>query len=139
VRELENTIERAVALETGPEISANVLPDRVARAVGLGGLNGHGETPQFPPEGIDFERAICDTEKGYLQAALEKSNGCGPRRRTAKDQLPFVPALREEAQFVICVAAVRFLLRPIAQHDVKGRAQVGHMRETIREDAKRRK
>ena len=75
VRELENTIERAVALETESEVSAGVLPDRVAGSIaGLCG-NGHGETPQFPPEGVDFERVICDTEKRYLQAALEKSNG----------------------------------------------------------------
>jgi two-component system, NtrC family, response regulator PilR len=76
VRELENTIERAVALESGPEISTGVLPDRVAgSAAGLGNVNGHVETPQFPAEGIDFERVICDTEKRYLQAALEKSDG----------------------------------------------------------------
>jgi len=75
VRELENTIERAVALETGPEISAGVLPDRVAGSIAALSGNGHSETPQFPAEGIDFERVICDTEKRYLQAALEKSNG----------------------------------------------------------------
>ena len=76
VRELENTIERAVALESGPEISTSVLPDRVAGSVsGLGNVNGHVETPQFPAEGIDFERVICETEKRYLQAALEKSEG----------------------------------------------------------------
>jgi two-component system response regulator PilR (NtrC family) len=76
VRELENTIERAVALETGPEISAAVLPDRVAGSVAaLGGLNGQGEHLQFPPEGIDFELVVCDTEKRYLQAALEKADG----------------------------------------------------------------
>jgi two-component system, NtrC family, response regulator PilR len=80
VRELENTIERAVALESGPEISTSVLPDRVAGSVaGLGSLNGHAEASQFPPEGIDFERVVSDTEKRYLQAALEKSDGVRTR------------------------------------------------------------
>jgi len=76
VRELENTIERAVALESGTEISANVLPERVAGSVvGLGALGGQIEASQFPPEGIDFERVIWDTEKRYLQAALGKADG----------------------------------------------------------------
>jgi two-component system, NtrC family, response regulator PilR len=76
VRELENTIERAVALESGPEISTGVLPDRVAGiapANSNGGANG--DAVAFPAEGVDFERVIAATEKRYLQAALEKSDG----------------------------------------------------------------
>jgi len=76
VRELENTIERAVALESGTEISLSVLPDRVTGSIaGLNGLGGLAEAPQFPAEGIDFEKVIWDTEKHYLQAALEKADG----------------------------------------------------------------
>jgi two-component system response regulator PilR (NtrC family) len=76
VRELENTIERAVALESGTEISVSVLPDRVTGSIaGLNGLGGLAEAPQFPAEGIDFEKVIWDTEKHYLQAALEKADG----------------------------------------------------------------
>jgi two-component system, NtrC family, response regulator PilR len=76
VRELENTIERAVALESGPEISVGVLPDRMVGSVEvLGPLTGQTEVPQFPAEGIDFEQVICETEKRYLQAALEKADG----------------------------------------------------------------
>ena len=76
VRELENTIERAVALESGPEISVGVLPDRlVASVLAPGPLTGQAEVPQFPAEGIDFEQVICETEKRYLQAALEKADG----------------------------------------------------------------
>ena len=77
VRELENTIERAVALETGAEISPGVLPDRVVGS--LGGPSGLLVEPQFPPEGIDFERVVCETEKRYLHAALEKSDGVRTR------------------------------------------------------------
>jgi two-component system response regulator PilR (NtrC family) len=29
----------------------------------------------FPPEGLDFEKVIAETERRYLQAALQKSNG----------------------------------------------------------------
>src|SRR6201998_1991906 len=76
VRELENTLERAVALESGADISVAVLPDRVAGssaafAAALGQPNG----VQIPAEGIDFERVVAETEKRYLQAALEKAGG----------------------------------------------------------------
>jgi len=76
VRELENTMERAVALETSGEISLRVLPDRIAgysSTVALGGGN-VSEAP-FPAEGIDFEKEIAETERRYLQAALEKASG----------------------------------------------------------------
>jgi len=76
VRELENTMERAVALEAGTEISTAVLPERIA---GAGSATSEARTfaegVTFPPEGIDFERVVAETEKRYLQAALDKSNG----------------------------------------------------------------
>jgi two-component system, NtrC family, response regulator PilR len=76
VRELENTIERAVALESGQEISLAVLPDRVAgNALALSPVLGEQENVQIPAEGVDFERVIAETEKRYLQVALEKSGG----------------------------------------------------------------
>jgi two-component system, NtrC family, response regulator PilR len=76
VRELENTIERAVALESGPEISLAVLPDRVAgSSSAFGAAMGGALTVQIPPEGVDFERVVADTEKRYLQAALDKAGG----------------------------------------------------------------
>ena len=76
VRELENTIERAVALESGREISVAVLPDRVigASAALSAGL-GQQDSFQLPAEGVDFERVIAETEKRYLQAALERAGG----------------------------------------------------------------
>jgi two-component system, NtrC family, response regulator PilR len=76
VRELENTMERAVALETQGEVSLRVLPDKIAGYSGGGGLaaaeNGG---PAFPAEGIDFEKELAETERRYLQAALEKTQG----------------------------------------------------------------
>ena len=76
VRELENTIERAVALESGPEISVGVLPDRMTGLAGAAtAAGGQVESPAFPPEGVDFERVMAETEKRYLKAALEKADG----------------------------------------------------------------
>src|SRR5438552_679539 len=76
VRELENTMERAVALETTNEISLRVLPDRIAGYAGPNSMashNGHG--PEFPVEGVDFEKEIAEAERRYIAAALEKSEG----------------------------------------------------------------
>jgi two-component system response regulator PilR (NtrC family) len=76
VRELENTMERAVALETSGEVSLRVLPDRIAGYSGGATLAGsEGGLAAFPPEGVDFEKEIAETERRYLQAALEKTHG----------------------------------------------------------------
>jgi len=75
VRELENTIERAVALESDREITVGVLPDRIASGWGGGGLPASMGEAQIPAEGVDFERVVAETEKRYLQAALEKAGG----------------------------------------------------------------
>src|ERR1700704_1954979 len=63
VREPENTMERAVALETGREISLRVLPDRIAGSLGIS-LSGAPVGPkiEIPPEGLDFEKEIADAE-----------------------------------------------------------------------------
>jgi two-component system, NtrC family, response regulator PilR len=80
VRELENTIERAVALESGAEISTTVLPDRIAGASTVSlPLPGDSTAFAFPAEGIDFDGVIAETEKRYLQLALEKADGVRTR------------------------------------------------------------
>jgi len=75
VRELENTMERAVALETSGEITLRVLPDRIAGYSGNATLAGANGASGFPAEGVDFEKEIAETERRYLQGALEKSHG----------------------------------------------------------------
>jgi two-component system, NtrC family, response regulator PilR len=76
VRELENTIERAVALESGSEISTTVLPDRISGATLVAvSLPGESAAFVFPAEGIDFEGVMAETEKRYVRAALDKSDG----------------------------------------------------------------
>src|SRR5215471_15892825 len=76
VRELENSMERAVALENTSEISLRVLPDRVAGYVTVPALSSEGGSVEaLPAEGIDFEKALAETERRYLQAALQRAHG----------------------------------------------------------------
>jgi two-component system response regulator PilR (NtrC family) len=70
VRELENAIERAVALETGQEISLSSLPALVSR------VSAPAPTSNLlPEEGLDLEKHIQEQEKAYLLAALDRSQG----------------------------------------------------------------
>jgi two-component system response regulator PilR (NtrC family) len=73
-------MERAVALETGREISLRVLPDRIAGYSGAS-FNGApgGQMTEFPSEGIDFEKQIAEAERRYLQGALAKAEGVRTR------------------------------------------------------------
>jgi len=74
VRELENMIERAVALSNGSTIDASDLPEiRPSRHV-------H-ETPDFPADGVDLDRLITDYERSWVMRALEQSGG--KRKRAA--------------------------------------------------------
>jgi two-component system response regulator PilR (NtrC family) len=75
VRELENTIERAVALETTGEVTLRVLPDRIAGYSGSSTGGGAETATAFPTDGVDFEKEVAETERKYLQAALERTNG----------------------------------------------------------------
>jgi two-component system, NtrC family, response regulator PilR len=80
VRELENTMERAVALESGREISLRVLPDRIAGYSGTSSSGAIGAPSDgFPAEGVDFEKVIADTERRYLQLALDRAQGIRTR------------------------------------------------------------
>jgi two-component system response regulator PilR (NtrC family) len=81
VRELENTIERSVALETGGMISASVLPERVTRPADTAraAAQGTNHRPLLPEGGMDLERHLQDTERAFILAALEKSDGVGTR------------------------------------------------------------
>jgi len=85
VRELENTIERSVALETGPMISVEVLPEKVSRKSGESGAvtaarsnSGNGNV-HVPEGGIDLEKHIQEMERAYIVSALEACDGVGTR------------------------------------------------------------
>jgi two-component system response regulator PilR (NtrC family) len=76
VRQLENTIERAVALETGEELRAE-LPSEKAKVRAAAAGAGPGAVPSsgaLSAEGIDMEKYVADVERSLLQSALAQSN-----------------------------------------------------------------
>jgi len=74
VRQLENTIERAVAMETGNELRVDLEADRPrARAVAASS-NGH-SSPDVPSDGIDFEKYVAGVERSLIESALQQSGG----------------------------------------------------------------
>ncbi len=65
-----------MALESGPEISVTVLPERIAMSKGEEtAASIASSAAEFPAEGVDFEAVLAGTEKHYIQAALEKADG----------------------------------------------------------------
>ena len=79
IRELENAIERAIALETGTVVEGSSLPENI-----------RGATSQFssvipadiPPEGINLENIVDEIEKDLLVKALDKTGWV--KKRAAK-------------------------------------------------------
>ncbi len=78
VRQLENTIERAVALEMTEELHVEIpterqknKPNAAAAAAGAGG-NG---MVTMSASGIDMEAYVADLERSLLQQALKQSDG----------------------------------------------------------------
>jgi two-component system response regulator PilR (NtrC family) len=99
VRQLENTVERAVALETTNELHVEVpaeVPRARAAAAGANGTNGNGQNgtssssiqglpapPQWiPVDGIDLERYIASMERSLIQSALRQSDGVQTKAAT---------------------------------------------------------
>jgi two-component system response regulator PilR (NtrC family) len=82
VRQLENTIERAVALEVG-EVLHVELPLEKSKSNGTAnGAVSHrqnGDGFHLPAEGVDMERHIASLERQMLQSALEQSKGVQTR------------------------------------------------------------
>jgi two-component system response regulator PilR (NtrC family) len=74
IRELENVIERAVVLTSGPRIGADLMPDHVRRTPPF-------QIPQFvvPAEGISFKDVITDFEKRLIESTLEAAGGVQKR------------------------------------------------------------
>jgi len=77
VRQLENTIERAVALETAEELRVEIPVERAkARAAAAGaGFSGSLGGPAVSAEGLDMEQYLADIEISLLKSALAQSNG----------------------------------------------------------------
>jgi two-component system response regulator PilR (NtrC family) len=85
VRQLENTVERAVALESSEELRVELPAERPktrAAAAGAGAYAGPGLSIPAGcvlPEGVDMEKYVADIEKSLLQSALAQSNGVQTR------------------------------------------------------------
>jgi two-component system response regulator PilR (NtrC family) len=76
VRELENVLERAVALSSSAVIGSSDLPDERPNRQAP-------EVPaQFPTEGVDLERLVSDYEREWVTRALEQAGGV--RKRAAQ-------------------------------------------------------
>jgi two-component system response regulator PilR (NtrC family) len=88
IRELENVIERAVALEPLAAITVASLPDNLlssadappARPVATAGAAvaagaASAMVPLFPAEGFDLERHVQGIEREYLAEALRRADG----------------------------------------------------------------
>jgi two-component system response regulator PilR (NtrC family) len=74
IRELENVIERAVALEQTPVI----LPDSLSPVV-RGGTPGPGGAIDLPDTGFHLEEHVQQIERGYITEALRRAGGVQSR------------------------------------------------------------
>jgi len=82
VRQLENAIERAVALETGEELDVELPVERArARAAAAGAGTDSISVPAGAvlPEGMDMEKYVAEIERTLLKSALQQSNGVQTR------------------------------------------------------------
>jgi DNA-binding NtrC family response regulator len=79
VRQLENTIERALALSPGrSQIELSDLPPEVQQAAAAGSF----DEPWFPEAGLDFESYISGIELSLIKRSLERT--AGNKRQAAK-------------------------------------------------------
>ena len=79
VRQPENTVERAVALETGEELRIELPAERPKTRAAAAGAVVNGSSGAVLPDGVDMEKYVADIEKSLLQAALNQSNGVQTR------------------------------------------------------------
>ncbi len=73
IRELENVIERAVALERTPTILPESLPLQVQGP--RGATQAPGDVSSLPEGGFDLEEHVQNVERRYLAQALERAGG----------------------------------------------------------------
>jgi two-component system, NtrC family, response regulator PilR len=78
VRQLENTVERAVALEMTDELHVELPSERPkarAAAAGASGAASEVAAGAVLPEGVGMEGYVASVERTLLQNALDRSNG----------------------------------------------------------------
>jgi two-component system response regulator PilR (NtrC family) len=80
VRQLENTVERAVALETTDELHVELPAERPkARAAAVGSGATFDVSAAVLPEGVGMENYVASIERSLLQNALNHSSGVQTR------------------------------------------------------------
>jgi two-component system response regulator PilR (NtrC family) len=72
IRELENVLERAVALEATPAILPESLPPSIR---GIVPRNGSSASDALPEGGFDLEAHVKEIERGYIAQALQRAGG----------------------------------------------------------------
>jgi len=83
VRQLENTIERAVALETGEVLHAQLPMERAKAKAAEAGV-GTADTVSVTagavlPAGMDMEKYVAEIERSLLKSALKQADGVQTR------------------------------------------------------------
>jgi two-component system response regulator PilR (NtrC family) len=71
IRELENVIERAVALEKSPAILPESLPEHIVKRV----PKGPAAAGRLPEAGFDLEEHVQGLEREYIAQALHRAGG----------------------------------------------------------------
>jgi two-component system response regulator PilR (NtrC family) len=80
VRQLENTVERAVALEMTDELHVELPAERPKARAAAAGVGVSGNMSEIAPgavlpQGVGMEGYVADIERTLLQSALDRSNG----------------------------------------------------------------
>jgi two-component system response regulator PilR (NtrC family) len=75
IRELQNVLERAVALANGPLITPDDLDERVRTARSPEQVAEEETDPTFPPEGVNLDARLSSIERRWLLAALDATGG----------------------------------------------------------------
>ena len=80
VRQLENTIERAVALEMTAElrVELDAARPKARAAAAANGSNGSGSL-SVPAEGLDFDLYVAGIERSLIESALQQAEGVQTR------------------------------------------------------------
>ena len=74
IRELENAMERAVALERTPSILVESLPEQV-RGAAATAAGAAAPSENFPDNGFDLEQHVQHIEREYIAEALRRAGG----------------------------------------------------------------
>ncbi len=79
VRQLENTIERAVALCSGNELQVDVPVERALGRAAAAGVTSGTTSLSIPAEGLDMERYVAELERTLIRSALRQCDGVQTR------------------------------------------------------------